>query len=86
MMVMAATKNDVIKLPGNMVIISEAEYEQLLSAKENMEYLDKLDKSMEQLKNGETISFSMEELKAMEADDWEPTPKVLDWMNRKKHE
>ncbi len=29
--------------------------------------------------SGETISFSMEELRAMESDDWKPTQKVLNW-------
>ena len=49
------------------------------------EYLAKLDRSYKQLENGETISFSMEELRAMESDEWEPTEKVLNWMERMKH-
>jgi len=36
-----------------------------------------LNKSMKQLEQGKTISFTMEELRAMESDDWKPTPKVL---------
>lgn len=66
----------------NVVIISEEEYNELAKAKRNMEYMAKIDESFVQLERGETISFSMEELKAMEADDWKPTPKVLDWMHR----
>lgn len=66
----------------NVVIISEKEYNDLQKAKRNAEYLAMLDTSMEQLKAGETISFSMEELKAMEADDWKPTQKILDFVGK----
>lgn len=38
-----------------------------------------LDESQAQFERGETISFTMEELKAMESDDWQPTQKVLDF-------
>ncbi|MBR1744128.1 MAG: hypothetical protein IJ733_20160 [Lachnospiraceae bacterium] len=75
-----AESKKVIRISENMVLISEEEYEGLLRAKENAEYLAKIDESREQLKNGNTISFTMEELKEMEADDWKPTQKVLDWM------
>ena len=34
------------------------------------------------MQNGETISFSMDELREMESAEWKPTPKVLDWMKR----
>jgi len=72
----------------NIYMISEAEYNELIKAKKNAEYLAMLEESCAQLERGETISFSMEELQAMEADDWKPTPKVLDWMRRTgyKHE
>ena len=66
----------------NVVIISEAEYNELAKAKRNAEYLAKLDKSFKQFEEGKTISFSMEELREMESDDWKPTQKVLDWMKR----
>ncbi len=66
----------------NVVIISEAEYNELAKAKHNEEYLAKLDKSFKQFEDGKTISFSMEELREMESDDWKPTQKVLDWMKR----
>ena len=32
-----------------------------------------LDRSFQQLEEGKTISFSMEELRAMESDNWKPT-------------
>lgn len=72
----------------NVVIISEHEYNELMKAKQNAEYLSMLDESQAQLERGETISFTMEELKAMESDNWKPTQKVLDWMERTgyKHE
>lgn len=63
-------------------MISEAEYNALQKAKRNAEYLSMLDESFKQLQQGKTISFSMEELKDMESDDWKPTQKVLDWMKR----
>ena len=70
----------------NVVIISEAEYNELSKAKRNAEYLAKLDKSLKQFEEGKTISFSMEELREMESDDWKPTQKVLDWMKRMEQE
>lgn len=70
----------------NVVIISEAEYNELAKAKKNTEYLAKLDKSFKQFEDGKTISFSMEELREMESDDWKPTQKVLDWMKRMEQE
>lgn len=69
----------------NVVIVSEKEYNEMAKAKRNAEYLKQLDHSFAQLEQGKTISFSMEELRAMESDDWEPTEKVLNWMERMKH-
>lgn len=69
----------------NVVIVSEKEYNEMVKAQRNAEYLAMLDRSYKQLENGETISFSMEELQAMESDDWKPTEKVLNWMERMKH-
>lgn len=66
----------------NVVIISENEYNNLQKAKRNVEYWEMVDKSAAQLHNGETISFSMEELKAMEADDWKPTQKIKEFMGK----
>lgn len=63
----------------NVVIVSEREYNELMKAKKNVEYLAMIDESRAQLERGETISFSMEELRAMESDDWQPTQKVLEF-------
>ncbi len=63
----------------NVVIVSEREYNELMKAKRNAEYMAMLDESLTQLERGNTISFTLEELKAMEADDWKPTKKVLEF-------
>ena len=52
------------------VAVSEKDYEEMAKAKRNAEYLKKLDESLAQLE------------RAMESDDWVPTQKVLDWMER----
>lgn len=70
----------------NVVIISEAEYNELAKAKRNAEYLAKLDRSREQLEQGKTISFTLEELRNMEAEDWKPTQKVIDFMEKMTNE
>ena len=67
----------------NIYMINEAEYNALQKAKRNAEYLAMLDESEAQLKRGETITFTLDELKAMESDDWKPTEKVLEF--EKKH-
>ena len=69
----------------NVVLISLDKYNQLEKAARNAEYLAKIYESLEQLKRGETISFTLEELQAMEADDWKPSEKILDWMKRTGH-
>ena len=53
----------------NVVVISEQEYNELQRAKRNAEYLAKLDRSFAQLKQGEVVIKSMEELERM-ADEW----------------
>ena len=70
----------------NVVIVSEKEYNEMQRIKANAEYLSKLDKSREQLEQGKTISFTMEELRDMEADDWKPTQKVIDFMGKMNNE
>ena len=50
----------------NVVIISEAEYNELSKAKKNAEYLAKLNKADEQIKNGQVVTKTMDELLAME--------------------
>ena len=49
----------------NVVIVSEEEYNNLLKAKRNEEYLKKLDQSFAQLDSGEVVHKSLEELRAM---------------------
>lgn len=49
----------------NVVVISEQEYNELQRAKRNADYLAKLDKSFSQLKKGEVVKLSMEELEHM---------------------
>ena len=49
----------------DMVTISREEYEQLLKAKNNLEYLKKLDESYEQKRNGHIITKTEEELEAL---------------------
>lgn len=66
----------------NIYMISEAEYNELQKAKRNAEYFAMLDESQAQLERGETISFTIEELQEMEADDWKPTKKVLDFEHK----
>ena len=63
----------------NIYMISEAEYNALQKAKKNAEYLAKIDESIENHKKGDTISFTMEELQAMESEDWKPTQKALEF-------
>ena len=63
----------------NIYMISEAEYNALQKAKKNAEYLAKIDESIENHKKGDTISFTMKELQAMESEDWKPTQKVLEF-------
>lgn len=69
-----------------LVVISEQDYREMEKARNNAEYLAKLDESYAQFERGETISFTMEELEAMEAEDWQPTQKVLDFLERTRHE
>ena len=49
---------------------------------ENIKYLEKLDRSRKELEQSKTISFSMEEVKEMEKDDWKPTKKIIDFMKK----
>lgn len=63
----------------NVVIVSEREYNELMKAKRNAEYMAKINESLENHAKGDTISFTMEELKAMESEDWKPTEKILEF-------
>lgn len=50
----------------NVVIVSEAEYNDLQKAKRNAEYLAMIDRSFAQLERGEVVNKTMEELRSME--------------------
>ena len=50
----------------NVVIISESKYNELEKVKKNVEYLLKLNRADEQIKNGQMITKTMDELLAME--------------------
>lgn len=50
----------------NVVIISEAEYNELEKARRNAEYIAKLNKADEQVQNGQVITKSLDELFAMD--------------------
>lgn len=64
-----AFHDDVVFVPRknneNVYVISQAEYEDLLRAKRNAEYLEKLDRSFNQLAQGRVVNKTMEELEAM---------------------
>lgn len=66
----------------NIYMINEAEYNALQKAKRNADYLAKINESVENHEKGDTISFTMDELRAMESDDWKPTEKVLEFEKR----
>ena len=66
----------------NVVVISESEYNELQRAKRNAEYLKRLNESMAQANEGNTITLSLDELPAMESDDWKPSQKMLDFMEK----
>ncbi|MCL2627915.1 MAG: type II toxin-antitoxin system Phd/YefM family antitoxin [Oscillospiraceae bacterium] len=50
----------------NLVVLSEREYNELEKAKRNAEYLTMVDKSAKEITDGKIISFTIEELDAME--------------------
>ena len=76
----------VIARPENVVMLSEQEYNELAKAKQNAEYLQRIDHSYEQLAKNQTISFSLEELQEMESDSWKPTQKIKDFMEQMENE
>ena len=71
----------VVSNPKNesIYMINESEYKAFQKSKQNAEYFAMLNKSEEQLQRGETITFTFEELKEMELEDWKPTEKVLEF-------
>ncbi len=50
----------------NIVMLSEARYNELMKRQRNAEYLEKLEQSFRQLENGEVVHKTMKELRAME--------------------
>jgi len=65
-----AYSGDVVFIPRkdnkNVYVISQKEYEELQKAKRNAEYLQMLERSRAQLEAGETVTFTMEELRKFE--------------------
>ena len=66
-MVVTAENISIDKLLENqdLIVITKDEYKEFLRCKNNIDYLEKLDKSYKQLENGEVVIKSMEELEAM---------------------
>ena len=50
----------------NIVMLSETEYNQMLKAMKNADYLESLQKSIRQVDEGKIVTKTMEELLAME--------------------
>lgn len=78
--VIARPKNE------NVVMVSEKDYNDLMRSKQNAEYLERLNHSYEQLAKNQTITLSLDELRNIESDDWKPTQKIKDFMERMKDE
>ena len=51
----------------NVVILSLDAYNSLCKAAQNVAYLNKIEKSLQEYSNGNTVSFTIEELEAMES-------------------
>jgi len=51
---------------GRVIVMSEDEYNAMAKAQRNAEYLAMLHSSIQQVKNGEVITKTLDELKAME--------------------
>lgn len=66
----------------NVVMVSEKDYNDLVKSKKNAAYTAHLDSSYEQLAKNQTITFSLDELRDMESDDWKPTQKIKDFLER----
>jgi antitoxin YefM len=49
----------------NVVLISLEQYNYVMKALRNAEYLEKIDKSMQQIKEGKIVTKTIEELEAM---------------------
>jgi antitoxin YefM len=49
----------------NLVVLSEREYNELEKARRNAEYLDKIDRSLQQAAEGRVVAKTMEQLENM---------------------
>ena len=54
------------KMKKNVVLMSLEKYNAIMKAARNAEYLDMIDRSMEQAKQGKVVTKTMEELENME--------------------
>jgi len=52
----------------NIVLMTEAQANELAKARRNLEYLQKLDRSIEQANRGEVVKYTMDEMRAMETE------------------
>ena len=50
----------------NLVVLSEKEYNELEKAWRNVEYIAMVNKSVQEIAEGKTVSFTIDELEAME--------------------
>lgn len=68
----ATDENEVVivtrKDEKNVVLISLEQYNQVMKALRNVEYLNKIDKSIQQVKEGKTVVKTLEELEEMESE------------------
>jgi antitoxin YefM len=49
----------------NVVLVSENDYNEMAKARQNAEYLEKLDRSIRQLEEGKVVVKTLDELEAM---------------------
>jgi antitoxin YefM len=51
---------------NNLVVLSETAYNELARARHNADYLDKIGRSLQELKHGKVVVKTIEDLEAME--------------------
>jgi antitoxin YefM len=49
----------------NMVILPEKDYNEIIKAKQNAEYMEKIDRAFQQIEEGQVVVKTMEELEEM---------------------
>ncbi|MBR1629243.1 MAG: hypothetical protein IJ679_08280 [Lachnospiraceae bacterium] len=64
-MTMTVKKDDTAIIPGDMVLLPKEKYNRLMEAWEKLQFLHKIDHSLEQSKNGQVVVKTMEELEEM---------------------